>query len=117
MSGKKRSKSFCHYDNLFNFGKHEGGVTGVSSEGELVGEIIEEKRPIVYDLSQKWYAVDQDALDGPQAVKKVEKGFRGTSEINTPYYGSDLITIEELEATLKEAGTCLGVEKREKGYS
>ena len=59
----------------------------------------------------QWYDVGQDALEGLKGVKKVEKGFRGSKEINTVYYDSDLITIEEMEAALKAAGTCIGVEK------
>jgi len=59
----------------------------------------------------QWYDVGQDVLEGLKGVKKVEKGFRGTSEINTVYYDSDLVTIEEMEAALKEAGTYIGVEK------
>lgn len=62
-------------------------------------------------LVVQWYDVGQDALEGLKGVKKVEKGFRGTREINTVYYDSDLVTIEEMEAALKAAGTYIGVEK------
>jgi len=46
-----------------------------------------------------------------KGVKKVEKGFRGSNEINTVYYDSEVITIEEMETALKDAGTYIGVEK------
>ena len=59
----------------------------------------------------QWYDVGKDALDGLKGVKKVEKGFRGSNEINTVYYDSEVITIEEMEAALKDAGTYIGVEK------
>ena len=59
----------------------------------------------------EWYDVGQDALEGLTGVKKVEKGFRGSREINTVSYDSDLITIDEMEAALKDAGTYIGVEK------
>ena len=57
----------------------------------------------------QWYDVGQDALEGLKGVKKVEKGFRGSKEINTVYYDSEVITIEEMEAALKEAGTYVGI--------
>ena len=56
----------------------------------------------------QWYDVGQDALEGLKGVKKVEKGFRGSKEINTVYYNSEAITIEEMETALKEAGTYVG---------
>ena len=39
----------------------------------------------------------------------VKKGFRGSKEINTVYYNSEMITIEEMETALKEAGTYVGI--------
>lgn len=41
-------------------------------------------------------------------MKKVEKGFRNSKEINTVYYDPNVITIEEMEMALKKAGTYLG---------
>jgi hypothetical protein len=41
-------------------------------------------------------------------VKRVEKGFRYFKEINTVYFDSAVITVEEMEAALKKAGTYLG---------
>ena len=49
------------------------------------------------------------ALEGLQGVHKVEKGFRGSKEINTAYYDPDLITIEKMQDALKEAGTYVGI--------
>jgi len=57
----------------------------------------------------QWYDVGQDALEGLEGVKKVEKGFRGSKEINTVYYDSEVITIEEMETALKDAGTFIGI--------
>jgi len=59
----------------------------------------------------QWYDVGKDALEGLKGVNKVEKGFRGSNEINTVYYDSEVITIEEMEAALRDAGTYIGVEK------
>ena len=59
----------------------------------------------------QWYDVGQDALEGLTGVKKVEKGFRGSKEINTVYYDSEKVTIQDMEAALKEAGTYMGTEK------
>ena len=49
------------------------------------------------------------ALDGLQGVHKVEKGFRGSKEINTVYYDPDLITIEKMQDALEKAGTYAGI--------
>ena len=56
----------------------------------------------------QWYDVGQDALEGLKGVNKVTKGFRGSNEINTVHYDSELITIQEMEAALKEADTYVG---------
>jgi hypothetical protein len=44
-------------------------------------------------------------------VKRVERGFRNSKEIDTVYYDPSLITIEEMEMALKKAGTYLGTLK------
>jgi hypothetical protein len=44
-------------------------------------------------------------------VKRVENGFRYFKEINTVYYDPAAITIEEMEAALKKAGTYWGTVK------
>ena len=41
-------------------------------------------------------------------VKKVERGFKNSREINRVYYDPDLITIERMEEALKGAKTYLG---------
>ena len=41
-------------------------------------------------------------------MKRVEKGFRYFREINTVYYDPAVISVEEMEAALKKAGTYLG---------
>ena len=56
----------------------------------------------------QWYDVGKAALDGLQGVHKVDKGFRGSKEINTVYFDPDLITIEKMQDALKEAGTYVG---------
>ncbi|MGD2099038.1 MAG: hypothetical protein PVG35_15790 [Desulfobacterales bacterium] len=47
-------------------------------------------------------------MDG---IKRIEKGFHNAKEINTVYYESSKITIEEMEDALKKAGTYLGTVK------
>ena len=51
----------------------------------------------------------KSALEGLQGVKSVDKGFRYHKEINTVYYEADKITVEEMEAALKAAGTYKGI--------
>ncbi len=59
-------------------------------------------------FSVGWYDVGKDALAGLKGVKRVEKGFRNSKEINTVYYDPSVITVEEMETALKKAGTYMG---------
>ena len=56
-----------------------------------------------------WYDVGKSALEGLQGVTGVDKGFRFHKEINTVYYETDKISVEEMEAALKAAGTYKGI--------
>jgi hypothetical protein len=49
--------------------------------------------------------VGNAALEGRNRIKKVTRGWRGVKEVNTVYYDSSEITIEEMENALKNAGT------------
>ena len=60
----------------------------------------------------QWYDVGKAALEGLKGVKSVEKGFHKFKEINTVFYDPALINIDEMEKSLKNAGTYL--ETREK---
>ena len=51
----------------------------------------------------------QSALEGLPGIKKVTKGFKGLREINTVTYDPGEISIEEMVAALKTAGTYRGV--------
>jgi hypothetical protein len=44
-------------------------------------------------------------------VKRVEKDFHYLKEINTVYYDPSVITIEEMETALENAGTYTGTVK------
>ena len=60
-----------------------------------------------------WYDVGQSALEGLKGVYRVDRGFLNSKEINTVYYDPTVITIEEMEKALKEAGTYRGTVKSE----
>ena len=60
----------------------------------------------------QWYDVGKAALEGLKGIKKVERGFIGGKEVNTVYYDPGLITVQEMEAALKRAGTYLGTEPK-----
>ena len=51
------------------------------------------------------------ALAGLDGVKKVERGFLNSREINTVYYDPAVITIQEMEKALKMAKTYRGTVK------
>ena len=59
----------------------------------------------------QWYDVGETALEGLDGIKQIEKGFHNSKEINTVYYESSKIKIEEMEDALKKAGTYLGTVK------
>ena len=59
----------------------------------------------------QWYDVGETALEGLEGIKRIEKGFHNSKEINTVYYEFTKITIEEMEDALKKAGTYLGTVK------
>ena len=52
-----------------------------------------------------------EALEGLKGVKRVEKDFRGLKEINTVHYDASFVTLAEMEAALKAAGTYRGTAK------
>ena len=58
-----------------------------------------------------WYDVGQAALGGLDGIKTVKNGFQGFKEINTVFYDPAVITIKEMEASLKKAETYLGTAK------
>jgi len=49
--------------------------------------------------------VGKAALEGLEGIKRVDKGFHNFKEINTVYYEASTISIEEMEDTLRKAGT------------
>ena len=59
----------------------------------------------------RWYDVGKTALEGLDGLKRIEKGFLNAQEINTVYYESSKITIQEMVDALKKAGTYLGTVK------
>ena len=52
-----------------------------------------------------WYDVGVYALEGRSGVLSVERGWRGSSEINTVIYDPGKIGIGEMEKFLRKSGT------------
>jgi hypothetical protein len=50
-------------------------------------------------------------LEGLEGIKRIEKGFYNSKEINTVYYDAPKNTIEAMEDALGKAGTYLGTLK------
>ena len=48
------------------------------------------------------------ALDGLDGISRVTRGFEGGREINTVTFDPARVTIEQMEALLKQAGTYRG---------
>lgn len=55
-----------------------------------------------------WYDVGKAALDGLNGILNVKKGWKNGREINTVSYDPTRISIQEMEAILKQAGTFRG---------
>ena len=58
-----------------------------------------------------WYDVGKAALDGLPGVNKVTSGWHKFREINTVDYDPTIISVDEMVAVLKDAGTFNGIAK------
>jgi len=47
------------------------------------------------------------ALEGRPGILSVEKGWRGTGEVNRVVYSLEKVTVEQMEGWLRKAGTYL----------
>ena len=52
-----------------------------------------------------WYDVGVDALEGRSGVLSVERGWRGSSEINRVVYDPEITDVQKMEKLLKKSGT------------
>jgi hypothetical protein len=53
------------------------------------------------------------ALEGFKGIKRIDKGFHNSREIDIVYYEPSTITIEEMEDALRKADTYLGTVRQE----
>ena len=58
-----------------------------------------------------WYDVSEPVLDGLKGVELVNSDFHDSKERNSVWYDPALISIDEMEKALKEAGLYLGTAK------
>ena len=58
-----------------------------------------------------WYDVSEPVLDGLKGVELVNSDFHDSKERNTVWYDPALISIDEMEKALKEAGIYMGTAK------
>ena len=59
----------------------------------------------------RWYDVGVNALAGRSGVISVERGWLGSSEINTVVYDPGKIELEQIEKHLKRSGTYINTIK------
>ena len=62
-------------------------------------------RPAEATFVVRWYDVGVHALEGRSGVFSVERGWRGSSEINRVVYDPEKINLEHMEKLLKKSGT------------
>ena len=58
-----------------------------------------------------WYDVGEEVLEGLKGVDVVNNGFQNSTETNVVWFDPALISIDEMEKALKDAGTYLGTIK------
>lgn len=63
----------------------------------------------------KCYDEGKAALQGLKGIKKIETGFHYIHEIDTVYFDPMMITVEEMEAALKKAGTYIETIQQKEG--
>ena len=80
-------------------------ILGLFNLGAAATEAPQLSKAVFY---VQWYNVGQSALEELKGVKEVKNGFRGFREINTVLYDASMVTLEEMVAALKKAGTYLG---------
>ena len=56
----------------------------------------------------QWYDVGKAALEGLKGIKRIDKGFRESREINTVTYDASIVSVEEMEDALRNAATYRG---------
>ncbi len=93
---------------LFALLLYVGGLIGNSSLSPASGvgrALAQEKGPSKVIFKVKCYDDGKAALQGLKGIQKIETGFHYLHETDTVYFDPKLITIEEMEAALKKAGT------------
>ena len=89
---------------LLNF----NGMAGNSVSPSLSGKgsaFAQEKGMSKVIFKVKCYDEGKAALKGLKGINKIETGFHYIHETDTVYFDPMVITIEEMEAALKKAGT------------
>jgi copper chaperone CopZ len=84
------------------------GVIGNSPLSPASGDgraFAQEKGASKAIFKVKCYDEGKAALRGLKGIQKIETGFHYIHETDTVYFDPKLITIEEMEAALKKAGT------------
>ncbi len=76
--------------------------------------LAQEKGSSKVTFKVKCYDDGKTALQGLKGIQKIETGFHYIHETDTVYYDPQQITIEEMEAALKKAGTYVETEKERK---
>ena len=67
------------------------------------GKMVDGQAEATFEVS--WYDVGVHALAGRAGVLSVERGWRGSSEINRVVYDPEKIDLEHMEKLLKKSGT------------
>jgi len=88
-----------------------GGMIGITPLVSISGHwtaLAQEKEQSKVVFKVKCYDEGKAALQGLKGIQKIETGFHYIHEVDTVYYDPKMITIEEMEAALKKAGTYVG---------
>ncbi len=88
-----------------------GGITGSMTGSPASGggtALAEENGTANAVFRVRCYDEGRSALQGLPGIRKIETGFHYIHETDTVTYDPNMITIDEMEAALKKAGTYVG---------
>lgn len=85
--------------------QHESPIGNAVLSSTFSGTALAQARPSKVIFKVKCYDDGKRALQGLKGIQKIETGFHYIHETDTVYFDPKAVTVEEMEAALKKAGT------------
>lgn len=84
---------------------HESPIRNAVLSSPFGGTALAHEKPSKVIFKVKCYDDGKRALLGLKGIQKIETGFHYIHETDTVYFDPKAVTVEEMEAALKKAGT------------